>query len=254
MQTRTLLLALTSALSLSACALSSSHHDTAPHWSYEGKEGPAHWGELSKKYVDCQHGRNQSPVDFSAAEQTSGGKLNHQYAPTPYTVVNNGHTIQAAPAQGGQTLQLGNRAFALKQFHFHTPSEHSFRGELFPMEVHFVHQDADDNLAVLGVVFQEGAENPALTPLLAQPLKSGQTAQLASALDIRQMLPADTRHFRLSGSLTTPPCSEGVNWVVFKTPVTASKAQIAAMRAMIGQNNNRPVQPLNARVIIEEAR
>ena len=120
------------------------------------------------------------------------------------------------------------------------------------MEAHFVHQSDSGELAVLGVMFVEGKENPALKPLLAQPLKAGEKAELTNKLDIMPMFPRGQKHYRLNGSLTTPPCSEGVNWIVFKHPVSASKAQLEAMRAMIGHDNNRPVQPLNARIVVEE--
>ena len=232
------------------CAMSASA--VAGDWSYTGNDSPEHWGDLSPVYAACRSGKNQSPVNLSAATATAGNSAEFHYDPLDYTVENNGHTIQATPAQNPQALKLGEKTFAFKQFHFHTPSEHTFHNKYFPMEVHFVHQSEQGELAVLGVMFNEGEPNPALEPLLAKKLKAGEKVSLAQKLDVQALFPKGLSHFRLNGSLTTPPCSEGVNWVVFKTPVSASKAQIDAMREMIGQNNNRPLQPLNARIVAEK--
>lgn len=226
----------------------------AHHWSYEGNESPAHWGRLSSEYAVCASGKNQSPVDLASGIRTNSKSVAFQYAPQRYQVENNGHTIQVTPTGAEQALTIGGKRFALKQFHFHTPSEHTFKGRHFPMEAHFVHQTAAGELAVVAVVFKEGAANPALTPLLAKKLGKNQSADLAQDLAIEPLFPAASTHFRLNGSLTTPPCSEGVNWVVLQTPVSASAAQIKTMATMIGHANNRPVQPLNSRIVIEEAK
>ncbi|MDO4233054.1 MAG: carbonic anhydrase family protein [Lautropia sp.] len=245
-----LLIAFSSAPLLAHAADADTHHH--PHWSYQGEESPLHWGELSAEYADCSRGKNQSPVDFTEAEGTQGGRLHLQYKPTRFSVINNGHTIQATPADGVQSLQIGTKQFRLRQFHFHTPSEHTFKGKHFPMEVHLVHQSDEGELAVLGAVFKEGPANPALTGLLAQPVLPGKRVHLNTPLKLEDLLPKSSIHFRLNGSLTTPPCSEGVNWVVFSSPVPASAQQIEAMHKMIGQDNARPIQPLNARIIIQE--
>ncbi len=223
-----------------------------PHWAYEGAESPEHWGELAEEYAICRQGVNQSPIDFTASVPVSKSSIAYQYSAQAYKVENNGHTLVASALGKPLSATIGGKSFGLKQFHFHTPSEHTFMGKHFPMEVHFVHQTEQGELGVLGVVFKEGKTNLALVPLLAKPLKAGESVQLPQSLDIRPLLPKKAAHFRLNGSLTTPPCSEGVNWVVFKTPVEASKTQIQAMAEMIGQENNRPVQPLNARIVIEE--
>ena len=247
MQLRHTALAALCAVSLSAFA-----GEGQPHWSYTGKDDPTHWGELSPAFVTCKLGKNQSPVDLSSANAKGDNSVEATYPPLAYSVENTGHTIQATPSDAVKTLKLGGEEFTLKQFHFHTPSEHTFLSKYFPMEVHFVHQNERGELAVIGVMFEKGAENAALAPLLAKPLKAGEKTALADKLDIAALFPKDQNHFRLNGSLTTPPCSEGVNWIVFKTPVEASEAQFKAMEAMIGQANNRPVQPLNARIVIEE--
>ena len=229
MQMRLSVLAAICAASIPAVSLA----EPPPNWSYTGKDGAEHWGDLSPVYAACRLGKNQSPVDLSDIKTTRDN-------------------IQATPEESVQTLHLGNKAFTFKQFHFHTPSEHTFHAKYFPMEAHFVHQSDAGELAVLGVMFKEGEENPALQPLLAKSLKAGDKIKLDGKLDVMPLFPEGQSHFRLNGSLTTPPCSEGVNWIVFKTPVNASKAQLDAMRQMIGQDNNRPVQPLNARIVVEE--
>ena len=226
------------------------------HWSYGGSEGPAYWGELSADYSQCSIGRNQSPVDLNQDDAIRSNKDSVQvdYQPMGYELVNNGHTLQATPQGSQPPLQIGSRTFTLKQFHFHDPSEHTFKGRHFPLELHLVHGAEDGALAVLAVVFQEGDENPALAPLVAESLSRGQTRKLAEPLDIRPLLPKKLSYFRLNGSLTTPPCSEGVTWVVFSSPVKASKAQIEALGQIMGGPNNRPVQPLNARILVDEDR
>ncbi|WP_373796386.1 carbonic anhydrase [Neisseria dentiae] len=227
--------------------------ETHPHWSYEGdKSSPAHWGELSEAFAMCGKGKNQSPVDLTDAVHVSGNSIDFRYQPARFRIENNGHTVQLTPDAGGETLDIGGKKMQLKQFHFHTPSEHTFNHRHFPMEAHFVHQSSTGELAVLTVLFQEGRNNPALAQILAKHLKAGQSAQTAAPLDINTLFPANRRHFRLNGSLTTPPCSEGVNWIVLETPVSAGAGQIKAMAKMIGHPNNRPVQPLNARIVIEE--
>ncbi|ASK28569.1 carbonic anhydrase [Neisseria chenwenguii] len=223
------------------------------HWSYSGHKSPEYWGDLDTAYTACKTGLNQSPVDLSQpAAVTDKSSLQYRHVRTVYKLENNGHTLEAKPEGKPQFIMLNGKKFQFKQFHFHTPSEHTFKGKYFPMEAHFVHQNEKGELAVLGVVFKAGKTNPALTPLTAKLLKSGQETKLAQALDIGSLFPKNPRHFHLNGSLTTPPCSEGVNWIVFETPVEAGKAQIEAMEKIIGQKNNRPIQPLNARVVIEE--
>jgi carbonic anhydrase len=162
-------------------------------------------------------------------------------------VVNNGHTIQVNyPA--GSTLVLGERSFALAQYHFHSPSEHTLEGRPFPMEMHLVHKSGDGKLAVLGVFIQEGAANPAFAPVWDNlPQEKGVEVHLEHVtVDVDELLPAERKGFRYQGSLTTPPCTEGVEWLVLATPITLSAEQIAAFRALV-HGNNRPIQPLNGR-------
>ena len=222
-----------------------------PHWSYTGKNDSAHWGDLSKDFAACKTGKQQSPVDFSSAKTVKGLQTMCHYNTADYRVENNGHTVQATLQGKVQIITIDDKAYTFKQFHFHTPSEHTFKGKHFPMEAHFVHQAEDGDLAVVATVFEPGKNNPALTPLVAKKLKAGESVQL-KGLNIQTLLPEKTKSFHLKGSLTTPPCSENVTWVVFETPVQAGVAQIKAVREIIGSANNRPVQPLNGREVNEE--
>ena len=197
---------------VSAASSDSKPAEKPAHWSYGGSEGSVYWGELSTDYSQCSIGRNQSPVDLNQddAIRSSKDSVQVDYQPMGYELVNNGHTLQATPQGSQPPLQIGSRTFTLKQFHFHDPSEHTFKGRHFPLELHLVHGVEDGALAVLAVVFQEGEENPVLAPLVAESLSKGQTCKLAEPLDIRPLLPKKLSYFRLNGSLTTPPCSEGV--------------------------------------------
>jgi len=163
------------------------------------------------------------------------------------TILNNGHTVQVN-LPGGSELAVGDRSFRLVQLHFHAPSEHTVAGRHFPLEAHLVHLSAQGDLAVVGVLFEEGAESPALAGFWDRlPAEAGPPVPLGDApVELAGLLPEDQSHYRLRGSLTTPPCSEGVRWFVMSEPLTASSDQIARIEAIIG-GNNRPVQALNER-------
>ena len=237
-------------LLMAASAATVSAANPQPNWSYTGANDSAHWGGLSKDFAVCKTGKQQSPVDFSSVKAVKGKQVVYRYDTSDYKVENNGHTLQATPQGKTQTVMINGKPYVFKQFHFHIPSEHTFKGKHLPMEAHFVHQAEYGTLAVVATVFKPGKNNPALTTLVAKKLKTGESVQL-KGLDIQTLLPEDTKSFHLKGSLTTPPCSENVTWVVFETPVQAGEAQIKAMRAIIGSANNRPVQPLNGREVNE---
>ena len=237
-------------LLMAASAATVSAANPQPNWSYTGANDSAHWGDLSKDFAVCKTGKQQSPVDFTSVKAVKGKQVVYRYDTSDYKVENNGHTLQATPQGKPQTVMINGKPYVFKQFHFHIPSEHTFKGKHLPMEAHFVHQAEDGTLAVVATVFKPGKNNPALTALVAKKLKTGESMQL-KGLDIQTLLPEDTKSFHLKGSLTTPPCSENVTWVVFETPVQAGEAQMKAMRAIIGSANNRPVQPLNGREVNE---
>jgi carbonic anhydrase len=225
------------------------------HWSYEGETGPAHWAELDPACTACSEGKAQSPIDLvTAAPQAghpAGGPTVLHFAEHEQLagVEDNGHTIQVTVEQGS-TFTTSHGTYQLKQFHFHAPSEHTIDGRSFPLEVHFVHQTADGHLAVVGMLFVEGPANENLAKLIAHfPAGPGQSAHLpAEKIELNLREPLDPTAYNYPGSLTTPPCTEGVDWYVFRQPVTASREQLAAFAARYG-NNHRPVQPLNGRKI-----
>ena len=219
------------------------------HWAYEGHGGPKEWGALSPEYAACSMGREQSPVDLTKPIAAIIGDPLTAWRPVPLRVQNNGHTIQV-DCTGGGTLMLDGKSYDLLQFHFHHPSEHSVDGAFFDMECHFVHKAADGGLAVLGVMIAKGGGNPALEAIWqVMPAKGGESTTASSMLDPSALLPKDPVTFRYAGSLTTPPCSEVVQWVVYRQAITASAEQLAAF-ARLFPNNSRPVQPLNRRKLL----
>jgi carbonic anhydrase len=220
------------------------------HWTYSGHEGPENWAKLSAEFSGCS-GRNQSPIDLSGFIEADLAPIRFSYQAGSKEILNNGHTVQVNYAEGS-SIQIDGMTFNLLQFHFHAPSENNIEGKSYPMEAHFVHADKDGNLAVVALMFEEGAENKALAKAWAQmPKHAGDKHAFKAALDAGELLPADRDYYRFNGSLTTPPCTEGVRWLVLKNPVTASKQQIAAFSSVLHEPNNRPLQAVNARPILK---
>ncbi len=238
------------AASLWSGAALAGHGDA--HWSYEGKTGPDHWASLAAEFGTCGAGRNQSPVDLSRIVEAEQPPVTFHYDRTPLTVTNNGHSVQVDYAPGSY-IEVGDHRFELKQFHFHSPSEHEVDGHPYPMEGHLVHADEDGNLAVIGVFYEEGRANAAIESVWNHmPAKAGQNEKAPDeTVNAAALLPEDRSFYRYSGSLTTPPCSEGVTWMVMKQPVQVSHEEVAQFHGIMGVDNNRPVQPLNARLILE---
>jgi carbonic anhydrase len=226
--------------------------ETTLHWGYEGPQGPEHWGELGDEYHLCSEGVNQSPVDLVADVPAELPELQFEYYSSPLDEINNGHTIQQN-VQAGSFLRVPELGlnFELKQFHFHSPSEHTVAGQSYAMEAHFVHADQNGALAVVGVLFTEGENNPVLDQLWAFMPEEGQSSRQTIGIEQTGLLPPTREYFSYAGSLTTPPCSEGVRWAVLKTPIEASAEQIAVFKKRMGPANNRPVQPHNARMILD---
>ncbi len=222
------------------------------HWGYAGHEGPEFWGDLSPDYAICKSGKNQSPIDINELTESELNPIVFQYSAVPLDIVNNGHTIQVNYAPGS-TITVDGKTFNLLQFHFHTPSENTVMNVSYPMEAHLVHADDGGNLAVVGVLFEDGATNPFIESIWAHmPVKAGESKKVASVtLTANDMLPADQSYYRFNGSLTTPPCSEGVRWMLLKSPVPVSKAQAEKFTTVVGGPNNRPVQAVNARPVLQ---
>ncbi len=230
-------------------------HDAAPHWTYEGEDGPEHWGDLAEAYEACEAGTEQSPIDLTGAVEASDADLpdlTFDYHPSALALMDNGHTVQAA-YDPGSTLVVDGETYELKQFHFHAHSEHTVDGKAAPLELHLVHAREDDqgvtHLAVVGVLIVEGAENPAYASVLDHlPTEVTEEPEAVDGqtVDAAALLPTDRTFFHYEGSLTTPPCSEGVSWQVMTTPVELSAGQIAAFTARY-DDDFRPVQPLGDR-------
>lgn len=234
-----------------ACVTVSTGAAAQAHWGYEGKEGPRNWSKLAPAFALCGSGKNQSPINIDRLIEADLPPLKFAYSAGAMEIVNNGHTIQINYAPGS-SLSVDGRAFDLQQFHFHSPSENRIAGKVFPLEGHLVHADKDGNLAVVAVMFEEGPANAQLAKLWEKmPGKPDGKNALPAALSVSPLLPVERDYYRFNGSLTTPPCSEGVRWLVFKSTVTASKAQIQQFSKTIGHPNNRPLNPVNARPLLK---
>jgi carbonic anhydrase len=222
---------------------------TPPHWSYQGEEGPKDWGKLDSAYASCSVGNRQSPIDIRGAKTSDLPALNFDYHSVPLNIIDNGHTIQVNYAPGS-TLVVGDKTYTLKQFHFHHPSEEHVNGHGYDMVAHLVHADAAGHLAVVAVFLKSGAENPFIDAVWRNiPKEKEKAVDVPTVtLSVKDLLPADHGYYTFTGSLTTPPCSEGVTWLVLKNPVTISPAQLATF-AKIYPMNARPIQPTNSREI-----
>ena len=228
--------------------------EEAVHWGYHGAGGPSPWRDLSPDYRACGAGRMQSPIDLDGGEPVDMAAVEFDYRPTTLTIGNNGHTVQV-DYPPGSALIFNGRRFELRQFHFHAPSEHAIDGKRYPMEMHLVHVGADGTLAVIGVLFEAGAANPALVAAWDRlPGQAGAPESYQGVpVDARDLVAAAPGYFRYMGSLTTPPCSEGVNWFVVAEPASVSAEQIEKFTAIVGANA-RPLQPRNNRLLLRPAR
>lgn len=223
------------------------------HWSYEGEAGPDHWGDLAKENAACSVGSQQSPVDFVGAFQAELPELELSWQAGGGKIVNNGHTIQVN-VPPGSTLRAGDTIYDMVQFHFHTPSEHLVEGSAFPMEVHFVHKkQGDGGLGVLGVLMEAGEPNAAFAAIAdAFPREHSQDAEAPTGGDPNGFLPQSRKYWKYEGSLTTPPCSEVVDWIVLTDAIQVAQADIDRFMALFPMNA-RPAQPANRRFILVSA-
>jgi len=237
------------ALAISSAVASEGHHGK-PHWTYEGHSGAEQWGNLHSDYATCKQGQAQSPIDIqhSAVAAAELSPIGFEYAPSAAKVANNGHTVQIDFDAAGH-IKLGEESFRLHQFHFHTPSEERVNGEHYPMVAHMVHRSDEGELAVVAVLFKEGGKHEALDKVFAaMPDEAHAKAELAEAFHPAHLLPEEQDYYHYIGSLTTPPCTEGVRWHVLRQPVEVSAEQIAAFKQLYPMNA-RPVQPLNGRAV-----
>jgi carbonic anhydrase len=235
-------------LLFSAMVTVAQEDDHPPHWAYEGEVGADHWGELSKDFALCADGSAQSPINITDATALDLTTIGFDYGETALNIFNNGHTIQVGVDEGS-SITHNEIAYNLLQFHFHHPSEHTIDGEAAAMEIHFVHMDPNSgNLAVVGVMLTESEDdNAAYADIFSNlPTEAGDPQASDITLNLDDLLPTERTYFTYNGSLTTPPCSEIVRWLLLDTPVELSAAQIDAFGSIF-EANARPVQPLNDR-------
>jgi len=219
-------------------------------WGYKGEIGPDRWGDLSPEYKLCKIGKAQSPIDIRETKKAKLPEIEFHYADTRLNVVNNGHTIQVNYEPGSYIVYEGKKC-ELLQFHFHTPSEHLFNGKAFPMEVHLVHKCEDDGLLVIGVMMDEGKAHDLIAKIWeVMPSEEGEVTRDDVKINAMDLLPESRGYYTYPGSLTTPPCTEGVKWIMMKEKIEVSKDQIDRFRSFYDMNA-RPVQPLNDRVVME---
>ena len=231
--------------------------NSAPHWSYltTDKGGPSHWGSVSENFAQCEKGREQSPINLkTSVTRADAPKITWVYNPVAVKVENNGHTIVANMPNTQNHITIDGEKYTLAQFHFHSPSEHRIGGIPSEMEMHFVHKNSKGQLAVIGVMLHEKAatENLFLKPLWQiLPRELHQKSEETPTLNLAKLLPVHKDYFHYAGSLTTPPCSQGVRWFVLKDAVTMSGSQIDLYTGIFGGPTNRPVQPLFGREVIQ---
>jgi carbonic anhydrase len=245
MRRRTVLVQMASLATMLAVRWRAGAEETA-HWGYDGPTGPEHWG---KEFPACA-GRSQSPVDIKTAKKVSGHPIEFHYADSRLRVINNGHTVQVNCDEGSYIAVDGTQ-YQLIQFHFHRPSEERIQGRAYAFVAHLVHRSREGELAVVAAFFREGPNQP-LIETIWQHLPGAIGEELTAAetkINAGQLLPKGRGYYRYAGSLTTPPCTEGVKWNILTTPGTVSRKQLAAFPFKM---NARPVQPLNGRLVEED--
>lgn len=258
----------------SPAEVNGSHVDRAPHWEYLGSGGPNRWGELAAEFSTCKFGRNQSPINIEHENESGLFDLEFHYSAVPLQILNNGHTIQfnyGTPKRGEEnfvsiagktyplpssidhnsTLSISGEEYKLLQVHFHSPSEHEVYGEHAPMEAHFVHMNNAKQLAVVGVMLVEGETNELVSKLWSyMPASKSEASEISGVhVNASSLLPRNRDYYHYRGSLTTPPCSEGVRWFVMKDPVEVSRSQVKKFLSVVHENA-RPVQSLNNRFLL----
>ena len=222
------------------------------HWTYGGETGPEHWAELEAG-SSCD-GTRQSPINIvsvDAISDTTLTPINVQYSNRVkiHELTNNGHSIQYN-FEKGDYITLNNQQYDLSQIHFHEPSEHTINGVRYPLEMHLVHISSDNKIAVLSIMAEEG-ENSKPFHFLEQylPINVGETKPVDAYFDLKENLPGQKDYYTYSGSLTTPPCTQDVTWVVYKSPISVSLDQVKQLQELMPLNNYRNEQPINDRIV-----
>ena len=228
-------------------------HIEATRWGYAAENGPDVWARLSPEYRLCSIGIHQSPIDIVNPTPVELPALVFNYQPVTLNIHNTGHTIQVTYPKGSW-IEVDGTKYHLLQFHFHAPSEHTVKGQSSDIEMHLVHESEEGALAVIGVLIESGRDNSEFIPIWHHlPSTPGESEHSEDIIfNAVNLLPSRKHTYRYDGSLTTPPCSEGVKWFVLTTPIEMSESQIAAFKSIMS-GNNRPVQPLNGRELLVDA-
>lgn len=225
------------------------------HWGYEGETGPEYWSRLSEEFALCAEGKAQSPIDLAGATAVELVDIEFNYGESANRIFNNGHTIQV-DVDEGSTIVYNGITYDLLQFHFHHPAEHTVNGQAAPLEAHFVHRDRNSgNLAVVGIMIIAGdGENESWATVFDQlPAEKGEPRSDGKTIQLADFLPERRAYYTYQGSLTTPPCSEIVRWLIFDEAVAVSAAQIEAFAAIFS-SNARPTAPLGERDLLFDSR
>ncbi|KGL63184.1 carbonic anhydrase [Polaribacter sp. Hel1_85] len=227
--------------------------ETHPHWTYQGETSPEHWAEIEKN-SDCD-GKSQSPINIIDIHvkptQQKENPLNILYSPKTELnqVINNGHSIQFN-FEAGDSIQYHGDTYHLMQIHFHESSEHTINGIRYPLEIHLVHKNKTNEYTVMGILAQEGEESQLFEFFESfLPIAENKTKEIHQSLDLATLFPQNTDFYSYGGSLTTPPCTESVNWVIFKNPIIVSVEEVLKLKNNMPKNNYRNEQPLNGRVV-----
>lgn len=238
----------TAALICVFLATSTIADDKAP-WSYSGLNGPSYWGKLSPDYLLCSTGKNQSPIDLTGFINIDLPQITFNYTATGNQVENNGHIIEIN-YKPGSSISIEGHIYELEQTQFHTPSETTINGKSYPMEAHLIHADKEGAILIIAVLFEQGDDNKALHHDWMKMLYKKHTKHLLyKNINTKLLLPDNRDYYQFTGSLTTPPCTEDVLWIVMKEPSRASKEQIEKLRNVVHNDNNRPLQAINSRSI-----
>jgi carbonic anhydrase len=244
----TRIVAVTFVLTLSCAA---QEHHPEHTWDYGDALGPSHWGDLKPEFAACKNGHHQSPIDIRNPKKAALPPIQFDYKPSPLHIIDNGHTVMINYGSGS-FISVGDKKYALKQFHFHRPSEEKINGKGFEMTVHLVHADDQGKLAVVAVLLQKGEDSALVHELWNDLPKEKEKEEVFDnvQIDLSQILPPDRGYYTFSGSLTTPPCSEDVTWYVLKHPTTISAEEIERF-SQLYRDDARPTQPLYDRIVLE---
>ncbi|PAF52299.1 carbonic anhydrase family protein [Helicobacter sp. 13S00477-4] len=235
-----------------SCILSSLAIADNTKWSYDGKNGPKNWGKIADEYISCEIGQYQSPIDIDRHIEIKNPKeIIFKYGKNVKSATDNGHTIQL-DYNPGNYVKINNDTYELLQLHFHSPAENLIQGKQYPLSMHIVHKNKEGKLLVIGIKFKVGKTNKILSPIWEKMPKKPGEITYPKDFDLSKLIPEKVGYYHFNGSLTTPPCTEGVSWFVLKETLEISKNQLQKIQSLMQYPNNRPIQPKNNRIIIKQ--